>query len=119
VVAGVVFANEQPEAHVIVLSRLNGQVVAINPDLVCWIEVLPDTTVSMVGGDKIIVRESLEEVIARIIAYRSAIGKVEALHPTSHAAALAAARAAHKSSSFPPPRSLFPVTRSDAPPPRK
>jgi len=104
---------------VIVLSRLNGQVVAINPDLVTWIEVLPDTTISMVGGDKLIVRESLEEVIARVIAYRSSIGKVEVLRGGgSHAAALAAARASHRPSSR-PPISVFPAFRSDPPPSRK
>jgi len=59
---------------VITLSRLNGQVVAINPDLIAWIEVTPDTTVSLVGGEKIIVREVLEDVIARVIDFRRAIG---------------------------------------------
>jgi flagellar protein FlbD len=58
----------------ITLSRLNGQVVAINPDLITWIEVTPDTIVSLVGGEKIIVREGLDEVIARIIGFRRAIG---------------------------------------------
>jgi flagellar protein FlbD len=58
----------------ITLSRLNGQVVAINPDLITWIEVTPDTTVSLVGGEKIIVREALDDVIARIIGFRRAIG---------------------------------------------
>ena len=58
----------------ITLSRLNGQVVAINPDLITWIEVTPDTIVSLVGGEKIIVREALDEVISRIIGFRRAIG---------------------------------------------
>jgi len=109
---------------VIVLSRLNGQLVAINPDLIIWIEVLPDTTISMVGGDKILVRESLDEVIGRVIAFRSSFGKVEALRPASQAAALAAARhqqaqLSHRSSTRPPPpRSIFPALHSE-PPPRK
>jgi flagellar protein FlbD len=59
---------------VITLSRLNGQVVAINPDLITWIEVTPDTTVSLVGGEKIIVREALDDVISRIVSFRRAIG---------------------------------------------
>jgi flagellar protein FlbD len=59
---------------VITLSRLNGSVVAINPDLITWIEVTPDTTVSLLGGDKIIVREPLDEVVTRVIAFRKAIG---------------------------------------------
>ena len=60
----------------ITLSRLNGSVVAINPDLITWIEVTPDTTVSMLGGDKINVREPLEEVIEKVIAFRRAVGEV-------------------------------------------
>lgn len=58
----------------ITLSRLNGTVVAINPDLITWIEVTPDTIVSLLGGEKIIVREGLDDVISRIIGFRRAIG---------------------------------------------
>lgn len=58
----------------VTLSRLNGSVVAINPDLITWIDVTPDTTVSLLGGDKIIVRESLDEVIDRVIAFRRSVG---------------------------------------------
>ena len=58
----------------ITLSRLNGTIVAINPDLITWIEVTPDTTVSLLGGDKIIVRESLDEVVTRVVAFRRAVG---------------------------------------------
>lgn len=56
----------------VILTRLNGQMVAINPDLIAWIEVTPDTTVSLVGGDKLLVKESLDTVIDRIVAYRRA-----------------------------------------------
>lgn len=58
----------------ITLTRLNGHTVAINPDLITWIEVTPDTTVSIIGGDRIIVREPLDEVIARVIDFRRAVG---------------------------------------------
>lgn len=58
----------------ITLSRLNGSTVAINPDLISWIDVTPDTTVSLLTRDVIIVRESLDEVIARIVAFRRATG---------------------------------------------
>ena len=57
----------------ITLHRLNGQVVAINPDLVTWIDITPDTTVSFLGGDRIMVRESLSEVIDHVVAYRASI----------------------------------------------
>jgi len=103
---------------VIVLSRLNGQVVAINSDLILWIEVLPDTTISMVGGDKMIVRESLDEVIGRVIAYRSQLGKIEAIRPGSPTAAVAI-RQSQRPSSRPAPRPVFPPMKSDPPPPIK
>ena len=56
------------------LSRLNGQVIAVNPDLITWIEVTPDTTLSLLGGDKVMVRESLDEVIDRVVKFRREIG---------------------------------------------
>jgi flagellar protein FlbD len=65
------------------LSRLNGQVIAVNPDLITWIEVTPDTTLSLLGGDKVMVRETLDEVIERIVAFRREIG--DRAHPPSKA----------------------------------
>ncbi len=47
--------------------------MALNPDLISWIDVTPDTTISLLGGDRIIVRESLDEVIAKIVEFRRAI----------------------------------------------
>ena len=61
------------------LTRLNQHVVAINPDLIMWVEVSPDTTLVLVGGDKIIVRESLDELIARVVEFRRTIRQVEPL----------------------------------------
>lgn len=58
----------------ITLSRLSGTTVAINPDLITWIDVTPDTTVSLLTRDVIVVRETLDEVITRIIAFRKATG---------------------------------------------
>lgn len=55
------------------VTRLNNQVIALNPDLVLWAEASPDTTLFMVGGDKIIVRESLDELMARITRYQRSL----------------------------------------------
>lgn len=57
----------------ITLHRLNAQIVAINPDLITWIDVTPDTTVCLISGERIMVRESLEDVIDAIVAYRASI----------------------------------------------
>ena len=45
------------------LTRLNPQTVAINPDHIVVVDVSPDTTLRMLSGETIIVRESLDEVI--------------------------------------------------------
>ncbi|MEK6309737.1 MAG: flagellar FlbD family protein [Curtobacterium sp.] len=57
----------------IVVTRLNGSGFAVNPDLVERIQETPDTTLIMVDGAKYIVRESMDEVIDLIAAYRARI----------------------------------------------
>lgn len=54
----------------ILLTRLNGQVINLNDDLIEIIETTPDTLVSMSTGKKYIVQESVEEVLARIVEFR-------------------------------------------------
>ncbi|MEM8926223.1 MAG: flagellar FlbD family protein [Actinomycetota bacterium] len=55
----------------IVLTRLNGKAVALNPDLICRVEVTPDTVVTLVDDKKFLVEESLAEVIGLITDYRA------------------------------------------------
>ena len=55
------------------LTRLNRQVVAINPDLVLWVDAVPDTTLCLAGGEKILVLESLDELIERVIEFRTTV----------------------------------------------
>lgn len=55
---------------VIKVTRLNNHLVAINPDHIGWADATPDTTLCLIGGDKIIIRESLDELIALVIDYR-------------------------------------------------
>ncbi len=52
------------------LTRLNNQTVAINPDHIGWADATPDTTLALIGGEKIIVRETLDELINLVIAFR-------------------------------------------------
>jgi len=52
------------------LTRLNNHIVAINPDHIGWADATPDTTLALIGGEKIIVRESLDELIALVVEYR-------------------------------------------------
>ena len=52
------------------LTRLNQHTVAINPDHIAWIEALPDTTLFLIGNEKILVREAVDDVIDLVIEFR-------------------------------------------------
>ncbi len=52
------------------LTRLNGVSLVINSDLIQYAESAPDTTLTLITGEKVVVRESADEVIDRTVAYR-------------------------------------------------
>jgi flagellar protein FlbD len=56
------------------VSRLNGLEYYINPHQIESIEIHPDTTLLMPSGKHVVVRETAEEIIDRIVEYRSRIG---------------------------------------------
>jgi flagellar protein FlbD len=62
---------------VIKLTRLNNHVVAINPDHIGWADATPDTTLCLIGGEKIIVRETLDELIAQVVEFRRRVRMTE------------------------------------------
>jgi flagellar protein FlbD len=62
---------------VIKLTRLNNHVVAINPDHIGWADATPDTTLCLIGGEKIIVRETLDELIAQVVEFRRRVRMIE------------------------------------------
>jgi flagellar protein FlbD len=45
------------------LTRLNNQPLVVNADLIKFIERAPDTVITLLTGDKIVVRESVEDVL--------------------------------------------------------
>ncbi|MDR3726664.1 MAG: flagellar FlbD family protein, partial [Terracidiphilus sp.] len=53
------------------LTRLNGNVMMLNSDLIKTAESSPDTMLTLINGEKIIVRETREEVTERVLAYRA------------------------------------------------
>jgi flagellar protein FlbD len=61
------------------LTRLNGLSMAVNSDLIKLIENSPDTVITLLTGDKVVVRESTEEVISRIVSFRRTILSAEML----------------------------------------
>jgi len=55
------------------VTRLNHVSVVLNSDLIEHIEVTPDTVISLTTGQKLMVMESAEEVIARVVEFRRLI----------------------------------------------
>ena len=53
------------------VTRLDGTEYYINPHQIESIETHPDTTLVMLSGKKVIIREKPEVVITRIIEYRN------------------------------------------------
>lgn len=57
----------------ILLTRLNGPVFAVNPDLIERAEATPDTVLTLVDGKKHVVTESLAELVELIRDYRASV----------------------------------------------
>ena len=45
------------------LTRLNSRLLTINSDLIKFVEQSPDTVITLVNGEKVLVRESAEAVL--------------------------------------------------------
>ncbi|MGD1068029.1 MAG: flagellar FlbD family protein [Vulcanimicrobiaceae bacterium] len=57
----------------IALRRLNNQAIMVNPDLIESLEATPDTVVTLTSGNKLIVRNSMEEIREEIIEFQRRI----------------------------------------------
>ena len=53
------------------LTRLNGTAIVLNSDLIKTAEASPDTMLTLINGEKLIVREETAEVVERVLAYRA------------------------------------------------
>ena len=53
------------------LTRLNGQKLFVNCDLLKYAEASPDTVLTLLTSDKIVVRESCAEVLEKAMAFRA------------------------------------------------
>jgi len=56
------------------VTRLDGREFYINPHQIEYIELNPDTTLIMLSGKRLIVREEYDAIRQRIIEYRREIG---------------------------------------------
>ena len=55
------------------LTRLNGHSMAVNSDLIKFVEQSPDTVITLITGEKVVVKESSAEVLGRILDFRRAV----------------------------------------------
>ena len=55
------------------LTRLNNKPLMVNSDLIKFVEQSPDTLVTLITGEKIVVLEKSDEVLRRIIDFRRSV----------------------------------------------
>lgn len=58
----------------ITVHRLNGSELVINADLIESIEATPDTVVTLTTGKKIVVVDTVDQIIGAVIGFRREIG---------------------------------------------
>ncbi|MCA9245983.1 MAG: flagellar FlbD family protein [Planctomycetales bacterium] len=52
------------------LTRISGEAFVLNADLIMFVESRPDTFVTLTSGERVIVAESLDEVVRRAVEYQ-------------------------------------------------
>jgi flagellar protein FlbD len=52
------------------LTRLDGEPFILNADLIRYVEARPDTFITLTSGERVIVGETMDEVLVRAIAYQ-------------------------------------------------
>lgn len=57
----------------IVVTRLNGEPLVLNAELIELVERTPDTVVTLTTGRKLLVREPVEEIVRRVLDYKRRI----------------------------------------------
>ncbi len=58
------------------VTRLNGHPIVVNCDLVKFVEATPDTTLTLITGERLIVREPCAQVVLLIAQWRSSVLRV-------------------------------------------
>lgn len=57
----------------IALTKINNAPIVVNSDLIQYIEETPDTIITMTNSDKVVVQESMSEIIQKVVHYRRLI----------------------------------------------
>jgi flagellar protein FlbD len=62
--------NDKENVVMIQLTKLHGEKIVVNADLIEFVEETPDTLISTAAGKKMLVKESAEKVVELVIEYR-------------------------------------------------
>ena len=60
----------------ILLKKLNNAPIAVNSDLIQYIEETPDTVITLTNSDKVVVQEGMNEIIQKVVHFRRLIGRL-------------------------------------------
>jgi flagellar protein FlbD len=60
------------------LTRLNGKEFVVNAELIQFVEETPDTVITLLNHEKIVVKEKADEVVKRSVEYHRS---VRSFHP--------------------------------------
>lgn len=52
------------------VTRLNGEPFLVNAELIKYVEARPDTFLTLSTNDRVVVREGVDEVLARVLEYQ-------------------------------------------------
>ena len=77
------------KSFMIRLTRISHASVVLNSDLIEHIESTPDTVISLTTGQKVVVLESCDEVIRRVVEFRRMLLQPPAVVPGVMASAVA------------------------------
>jgi flagellar protein FlbD len=65
-----------PGSRMIVLKKINNALIAVNSDLIQYIEETPDTVITMTNSDKVVVQEGMNEIIQKVVHFRRHINNL-------------------------------------------
>jgi flagellar protein FlbD len=64
------------------LRLINDTEIVLNSDLIEFMEATPDTVISLSTGKKMMVKESVADVIDKVVEFRNRVGKCNTVTPT-------------------------------------
>ena len=56
------------------ITKFDGSLVLLNPELIQTIEATPDTVITLTNGNQLVVKNSVEELVAAFMDYKRSIG---------------------------------------------